>query len=87
MNKLQQKVDDDKQFIEAFESGMQEGTTDILTQLLKDASKFIYNGREFDFDNKDPIFFRSGPKQEMQSSTQCYVCEAEFKSYKKMKYW
>lgn len=41
---------------------MQEGTTDILTQLLKDASKFIYNGREFDFDNKDPIFFRQGPK-------------------------
>jgi hypothetical protein len=35
----------------------------MFEQLLKDASTFIFNGREFQFDQNDPIFYRSEPKQ------------------------
>lgn len=87
MQRLVQKVEDDREFTEAFEMGLQTGKTDMFDQLLKDASTFIFNGREFRFDQNDPIFFRSDPKQATQSSTMCYVCETEFKTYKKMKYW
>jgi hypothetical protein len=50
MNRLQQKIGDDKEFVEAFETGMQHEKTDMFDQLLKDASTFIFNGREFQFD-------------------------------------
>ena len=60
---------------------------DMIKEMMQVSDTFMVGLRAFEFNDKDPIFFRNGPAQDQVSKGSCYSCDVPFKTYKLMKYW
>jgi hypothetical protein len=54
--------------------------------LMQNLKKFVFNGREHNYDNNDRIFFAMGPTEVMKAEKYCVSCENNFSSPKEICY-